>query len=260
MTKNNPLRTVAECGIGWIDPKLLQNAIRVETLKIDCGKNKACFLFRSGCDCPVAGIYSFWKIQNQWQIMGKALHSGGTVCVLALRSVLSLSMLVLAQPAQFWVVPCCLSMTYFGSKNTSESYSNAVKNAPPRSRGPFERTSLYLDALRAGLLQQFDGARVCCLLAAAVVPGQVAASGPTRQLVAQLLSRHRVLQGGTAKTEAGRRWEEGERKKERNRKRWAERTMMSSLFKGFVYTLSMNWATGTPIKKKKQTQKPLRNK
>lgn len=66
-------------------------------------------------------------------------------------------------------------------------------------------TSLYLDALSAGLLQQFDGACVRCLLAAAVVPGQVAASGPTRQLVAQLLSGQRVLQGGTAKTEARRR-------------------------------------------------------
>jgi len=68
--------------------------------------------------------------------------------------------------------------------------------------------SLYLDALCAGLLQQFDGACVRCLLAPAIVPGQVAASGATRQLVAQLLSRHRVLQGGTAKTEAGRRCEE----------------------------------------------------
>lgn len=65
--------------------------------------------------------------------------------------------------------------------------------------------SLYLDALCAGLLQQFDGARVCRLLAAAVVPGQVAASGAARQLVAQLLGGHRVLQGGTAEAEAGRR-------------------------------------------------------
>lgn len=64
---------------------------------------------------------------------------------------------------------------------------------------------LYLDALGARLLQELDSARVRCLLTAAVVPGQVAASGATRQLVAQLLSRHRVLQGGTAKTEAGRR-------------------------------------------------------
>lgn len=61
---------------------------------------------------------------------------------------------------------------------------------------------MYLDALGAGLLQQFDGARVRSLLAAAVVPGQVAASGPTRQLVAQLLGGQRVLQGGTAEAEA----------------------------------------------------------
>lgn len=68
-------------------------------------------------------------------------------------------------------------------------------------------TSIYLDAFRAGLLQQLDRPRVRCFLTSAVVPGQVAASGATRQLVAQLLSRHRVLQGGTAKTEAGRRCE-----------------------------------------------------
>lgn len=73
----------------------------------------------------------------------------------------------------------------------------------PRRSGSL---SIYLDPFRARLLQQLDRPRVR-FLTSAVVPGQVAASGATRQLVAQLLSRHRVLQGGTAKTEAGRRCE-----------------------------------------------------
>lgn len=79
----------------------------------------------------------------------------------------------------------------------------------PRRSGSL---SIYLDPFRARLLQQFDRPRVRCFLTSAVVPGQVAASGATRQLVAQLLSRHRVLQGGTAKTEAGRRCETTERR------------------------------------------------
>lgn len=66
----------------------------------------------------------------------------------------------------------------------------------------------YLDALGAGLLKQFDGTRVSCPLPVTVVPGQIVTSGVTRQLVAQFLSRHCVLQGGTAKTEAGRRCED----------------------------------------------------
>ena len=78
---------------------------------------------------------------------------------------------------------------------------------------------LYLDALCAGLLKQFDGACVRCLLATAVVPGQVAASGATRQLVAQLLGRQCVLQGGTAKAEAGRScWIETKTMRRENRK------------------------------------------
>ncbi len=80
------------------------------------------------------------------------------------------------------------------------------------------------------------------------MPGQVAASGATRQLVAQLLSRHRVLQGGTAKTEAGRRCEEEdgkERRREeqkemsRGRRRITDEHSELFLFTGFAYTLSM---------------------
>lgn len=128
--------------------------------------------------------------------------------------------------------------------NTFESHSHPIKTPLCTASGALVWTSLYLDALSAGLLQQFDSSCVRCPLAAAVVPGQVAASGATRQLVAQLLSRHRVLQGGTAKTEAGRRWEKRQ-EGEKNRKRQAEGTLIRthsvlSLFQGFAYTLSMN--------------------
>lgn len=82
--------------------------------------------------------------------------------------------------------------------NLSESVLTRA-GSDPRLPAP------YLDALGAGLLQQLDGACVRCLLAAAVVPGQVAASGPARQLVAQLLGGQRVLQGRAAEAEARRR-------------------------------------------------------
>lgn len=82
--------------------------------------------------------------------------------------------------------------------------SQTCRAIAPRRSGSL---SIYLDPFCAGLLQQFDRPCVRRFLTSAVVPGQVAASGATRQLVAQLLSRHRVLQGGTAKTEAGRRCE-----------------------------------------------------
>lgn len=104
----------------------------------------------------------------------------------------------------------CLSdgMTYFlgeEEKTHLKVIHMQGKTLLHTASGLFVWTSSYLDALCAGLLQQLDGACVCCLLAAAVVPGQVAASGATRQLVAQLLSGQRVLQGGAAEAEAGRR-------------------------------------------------------
>lgn len=110
-------------------------------------------------------------------------------------------------------------------------------------------TSIYLDAFRAGLLQQFDCPRVRRFLTSAVVPGQVAASGATRQLVAQLLSRHRVLQGGTAKTEAGRRCERRKRRGGKQTKRWMNRLALWIVFE-IVCHADCLWSERLAQKKK----------
>lgn len=65
-----------------------------------------------------------------------------------------------------------------------ESHSYAANTLLLSASAPVVWTSVYLDALCAGLLQELDGACVRCFLAAAVVPGQVAASGTAWQLVA----------------------------------------------------------------------------
>lgn len=88
-------------------------------------------------------------------------------------------------------------------------------------------TWTQLDALCPGLLQKFDDVRVRPLLATPVMPGQVTSSIAARQSITQLLSRHRVLQGRTAKTEAGRRVHSHPRS-ERVPLRGVSRTLTSS--------------------------------
>lgn len=185
----------------------------------------------------IAQWLEFIPFENQWHYARKAFHSSETKYGLGFRSFLFSFQVCYGCP----LLPKRLISWAW---NTFESHSRPINTFLRAASGALVWTSLYLDALSAGLLQQFDSSRVRCLLAAAVVPGQVAASGATRQLVAQLLSRHRVLQGGTAKTEAGRRWEK-RKEGEKNRKREAEGTLISthsvlSLFGGFAYTLSMN--------------------
>ena len=147
----------------------------------------------------------------------------------------------------------CLSdgMTYFlgeEEKTHLKVIHMQGKTLLHTASGLFVWTSSYLDALCAGLLQQLDGACVCCLLAAAVVPGQVAASGATRQLVAQLLSGQRVLQGGAAEAEAGRRWEEeGEERRGEQITEWDKKS-------DFVSSLSETWAWTEQQEHYKKTQ------
>lgn len=169
--------------------------------------------------------------------MRKAFHSRETKYGLGLRSFLLF-------PCFLWSnLPNCESclsdwMTYFLGEEKKETHLKVLhmqgKTLLHTASGLFVWTSSYLDALCAGLLQQLDGACVRCLLAAAVVPGQVAASGATRQLVAQLLGGQRVLQGGAAEAEAGRRWEEeGEERRGEDRKKteWDKKNdFVSSLF------------------------------
>lgn len=88
-------------------------------------------------------------------------------------------------------------------------------------------TWTQLDALCPRLLQQFDSTRVRPLLATSIMPGQVTSSIAARQLVTQLFSRHRVLQGCTAKAEAGRRVHSHPRS-ERVPLRGVSRTLTSS--------------------------------
>lgn len=88
-------------GIDWTDPKLLQNVIRVENLKIKIKneKNKAA--------AKLLWLPSGWNLfllknPNQRQIMHKPFHcfTSETKYELGLRSFLSLPMFVMVQPSQ----------------------------------------------------------------------------------------------------------------------------------------------------------------